>query len=241
MKCVIIDYRANQEIIKNLNNLGYKTILSHNCKQVDTSLSGHPDMQICKLPDNTYVCIPEAFEYYKTALSGFNINLVCGYTDLNSNYPMDIAYNVAWIGDYAIHNFDYTDIIVKNKLISSGVDCISVSQGYSKCNICCVSNNAVITSDNGIYKKLKDVKDIDVLLISKGNIDIFGWSEGFIGGASGRLNNNTLAFCGNLSEHPDFFEITGFCSRYNVNCISLSKQRLMDLGTIISLDDSLSV
>lgn len=240
MKSVIIDYRTDYEIIANLNSLGYKTILSYNCKQVCVPLSGHPDMQICKLPDSTYVCSPEAFEYYKSALSDYNINLICGSTQLRSNYPMDIAYNVAWIGDFAIHNFNYTDATVKNILLNSDVDCISVSQGYSKCNLCCVSNNAVITCDNGIYKELT-LRGIDALLISKGNIEIFGWSEGFIGGASGKLDNFTLAFCGNLNMHPDFFKITEFCLKYNVKCISLSEKRLMDLGTIISLNESLTV
>ena len=111
---------------------------------------------------------------------------------------------------------------------------IDVSQGYSKCNICIVSDNAAITSDCGVYNALNS-NGVDTLLIKERNIDIFGWDYGFIGGASGKIDVSTLVFCGDVLGHPDGDKIISFCDKYNVSCISLSKKRLFDLGSVIAV------
>lgn len=229
---VIVDYRASDEIIKNLEKLDLKIIFSTENKFVSPDLCGHPDMQICKCGENTFVCAPDCYDYYKKVLSEFNVNLIQGGTFLNCNYPEDIAYNVAWIGDSAVHNVAYTDKKILRFFESNNVSVINVSQGYSKCNICVVSDNAVITSDRGIYNILEK-NNVDVLLVCENGIDIFGWDRGFIGGASGKIADNLLVFCGDLSMHEDFERIIEFCGKYNVECVSLSKERLMDLGSVV--------
>ncbi len=235
MRAVILDYRADEAIVNKLQELGYKVIHSMENKDVSPALAGHPDLQICKCSSDVYFCCPSCYKYYKDVLADYGVEVIMGETSLSSNYPTDIAYNVAWIGNAAVHNLRYTDLCIKKYFAKSNIDMINVSQGYSKCNICVVSNDAVITSDRGIYKALV-AHGIDALLICEGHIDIFGWEQGFIGGASGRLDNNTLAFCGDISMHPDFEKIKMFCSKYNVDCISLSNKRLMDLGSVILVD-----
>lgn len=229
---VIVDYRASEEIIKNLEKLDLKIILSTVNKAVSPSLCAHPDMQICKCSENTFVCSPDCYDHYKKVLSEFNVNLIQGGTFLNCNYPQDIAYNVAWIGDSAVHNISYTDQKILDFFKTNNISVINVSQGYSKCNICVVSNNAVITSDRGVYNVLKR-NQVDVLLIGENGIDIFGWDRGFIGGASGKIGDNLLVFCGDFSMHEDCERIKTFCSKYNVECVSLSNERLMDFGSVI--------
>lgn len=232
MSSVIVDYRTDKKIVTALNILGYQVIPSTNNTNVSVALSGHPDMQICNCGNNTFVCAPECYNYYKNVLTDPNIHLICGKTVLGCNYPYDVAYNVAWIGDIAVCNKKHTDSVVVETLINSGIKIVDVSQGYSKCNICIVDNNAVITSDKGIYTALKDI-GMNALLIDKGHIDIFGWEYGFIGGTSGKICDEKLAFCGNLALHPDYERILNFCAGYDVECISLSDKRLMDSGSLI--------
>ena len=83
-----------------------------------------------------------------------------------------------------------------------------------------------------MYKVLVD-NNIDALLVDKGHIDICGWDYGFIGGASGMIANNKLAFCGDLSMHPDYEKIVNFSLFHDAECISLSNRRLMDFGSLI--------
>ncbi len=233
-KAVIADYRADNQIVLNLKKLGYDVISSMNNPSVSVHLSGHPDLQICKCSAKTYICAPECYDYYKAVLDKYNIELIMGKTRLSGNYPGDIAYNVARVGNSAIHNFRYTDSAITDFCKHNSINMINVSQGYSKCNICVVSDSAVITSDMGISAEL--IKHgLEALVISETGIDIFGWEHGFIGGASGRLDSDTIGFCGDLFSHGDGGKIEEFCLKHNVKCISLSDMRLMDLGSLISI------
>ncbi len=234
MNAIILDYRADSEIVFNLNKLGIDIIPSFQSLLVSEELSGHPDLQICKVDEGVFVCSAESYDYYKKALKKHKIHLICGDSVLDRNYPHDIAYNVARVGDIAIHNTTYTDLKIKKEFARLNIKVIHVNQGYSKCNVCVVSNNAIITSDAGIQSALEPT-GIDILLIRQGYIDIFGWDHGFIGGATGKLDDSTLVFCGDISTHPDYENIVAFCRKHDVRCVSLSQKRLMDLGSVISV------
>lgn len=233
MRGVIIDYRSDEKICARLKSLGFDVIKSAENKCVSPYLSGHPDMQICKCTDDTFVCAPNCYEYYKFALAPYDVNILCGNTELECNYPMDIAYNVACVGNIAIHNFKYTDSVLNDYFLNIGAQRINVKQGYSKCNVCVVGKSGVITSDIGIYKQLL-AAEIDVLLIDDGYISIFGWNSGFIGGASGMLNDEILAFCGDIRRHPNYPQIEKFCSEHGVTVISLFDGELTDYGSLVS-------
>jgi dihydroorotate dehydrogenase len=86
------------------------------------------------------------------ALKAYGFRLIEGKTVLSDSYPGNIAYNAARVGNYAIHNFRYTDPLLKDMLEKTGVEFINVKQGYSKCSICIVDQNRIITSDKGIEK-----------------------------------------------------------------------------------------
>ena len=68
---------------------------------------------------------------------------------------------------------------------------INVSQGYSKCSLCIVNENSVITEDDGIAEVLKR-HNMDVLKISAGDVLLSGLDYGFLGGLL------TLALIGTL-------------------------------------------
>ena len=113
---------------------------------------------------------------------------------------------------------------------------INVNQGYSKCSICIVDENSIITSDNGIYNEC--IKhNIDCLLIRQGYIDLFNMDYGFIGGCSGLLCNDELSFYGDIKKHPDYKKILHFVKSKNKKIISLSDENLLDLGSIIPLKE----
>ena len=113
MNGIIADYRIDNKIVYTLEKMGYKVIPSMNNTNVSSALSGHPDMQICKCDSDIFVCAPECYEYYKTVLNEYNTKLLCGKTSLKCNYPDDIAYNVARVGDIAICNERHTDTVIK--------------------------------------------------------------------------------------------------------------------------------
>ena len=230
-KAVIIDRTAPFGAIKKLNDLSILTVLSTKVDKIITDLSTHPDMQIFQIQPNTFVCEPTVYDYYVRNLSLYGVKVLKGATSLTSKYPEDIAYNAVRIGDFIIHRADKTDDVIKREFLDR---IVNVRQGYTKCSICKVSENAVITSDEGIAAVLKN-NGVDVLLISHGGIKLSGFDYGFIGGCSGLIASDVLAFCGDITRHCDYGRISAFLYKHNVSALSLSDGELTDVGSIIGI------
>ena len=185
--------------------------------------------------------IPKNME---TNLNNMGVSIIkstcCSNTYEAIKYHPDISVcklndnNIVILKNFAIHNFKYTDKVILNYLEKNNIKKINVSQGYCKCSICIVDDNSLITSDEGIYKEVIKY-GIDCLLIEKGHIDLFELNYGFIGGCSFLISNNELAFLGNIKNHPDYDKILDFIESKNKKLVSLSDDKLLDLGSVIPL------
>ena len=115
-----------------------------------------------------------------------------------------------------------------------GLELIPVKQGYAKCSLCIVSENAVITADEGLAYTLCRA-GLDVLKIIPGCIRLPGYGYGFIGGCCGKLDAATMAFAGDPLTHPDGKKILSFMERHGVKPRNLLGQgeKLIDIGSIL--------
>jgi hypothetical protein len=110
---------------------------------------------------------------------------------------------------------------------------INVNQGYTKCSICVVNENAIITDDESIFAAAGNFFN-DTLFVSKGSIRLNGYDYGFIGGASAVYKDNVFFF-GDLKMHSQGNEISEFCKLNGFFPISLGKEKLCDVGEAIIL------
>src|SRR5690606_21807117 len=120
-------------------------------------------------------------------------------------------------------------------LKKENLEFVDVKQGYSKCSMAVIDERAIITADYPIYKELSK-RGIDVLLIQPGHIVLEGYSYGFIGGATGNLSKDVIMISGSMKEHPDKLKIENFIKRYNKEIYWLSHEKIIDIGTIITLN-----
>ena len=231
---VIIDGRIFPSAAARLKKLNINIIPTIACKEVAEPISYHPDIVIHPINHNTLIVAPNVFDYYEDKLHGLGIKIIKGDTELGKEYPMDIAYNVGRIGNFAIHNFEYTDEKLKYYLKKEKLEFINIKQGYTKCSMAIVDNNSIITADYPIYKELK-ILGIDVLLIRPGYIELPSYPYGFIGGATGNLSNDDFVFSGHLDDHPDKVKIINFIKKHNKKIFWLSDEKVIDIGTIITL------
>lgn len=229
---VIISPYTKPAVIKALNAMGISCIKGSVCGNIMRAVMGHPDMSISHIGEDAFVCEPSSHSYYTKLLK--NVHVYKGQASLTVNYPNDIAYNIARVGDIAFHNIKYTDSVLKQLLLKEGVKLVHINQGYSKCSICVVNERAIITSDEAIARVAMQ-NDIDTLVICKGHIDLEGHDYGFIGGASGKLAKDLLAFAGNIGLHPDYYKIKEFCTRHKVELLSLTQDTPEDIGSIIPI------
>ncbi|MBC5996721.1 hypothetical protein EAI30_06415 [Romboutsia ilealis] len=234
LSLAIVDKRITIDMENKLRNYNINIIKTPYCDGTYNAIKYHPDISVCKLNDNNIVVAPNVYSYYNDILSNYNFNVIKGNSTISNKYPNNIQYNVAILGNYAIHNFKYTDNIILEYLDRFNIKKINVKQGYSKCSICIVDENSLITSDEGIHKEVIKY-GIDSLLIEKGYIDLFDLDYGFIGGCSGLISKDTLSFFGDIKKHPDYNKILEFVNKKNKKIVSLSNENLLDLGSLIPL------
>lgn len=230
----IVDKRIDQEMEDNLKRLGLEVIKTIKCEEVHESISYHPDIVIHPVNHNTLVIAPNVFDYYKDNLKNKGMNLIKGEKKLNCKYPNDIAYNVGRLSNLAIHNFEYTDEVLKYYLKQENLEFINVKQGYTKCSLSVVKDNVGITSDIPIYKELTEL-GCKILLIEPGNIFLESQNYGFIGGVNGNLSNYESVISGSLKDHPNEKDILDFFKKNKVKLNFLSDKKAVDIGTIITL------
>ena len=214
-------------IIHSLNSIGVNTILAEKCIFLTEAECHHADMQCVHLGNNEIFVLNEC-KKLKRQLEDLKFNVNTTQRSAKRDYPHNVPLNVCILGDTMICNPDAVD----KALLKKYSKIIPVKQGYCRCSIAVVSQNALITSDEGIYRALKN-SDIDCLKISVGNIELPGFDYGFIGGCCGKLSKDILAFSGKLESHPNSDNIKTFLRNYNVYSENLNNEKLIDIGGIL--------
>ncbi len=148
------------------------------------------------------------------------------------NYPYDVALNAVMVGRNLICNKKYTDKTILEYADTHKISIINVKQGYSKCSVVPVSYNAIITDDRGIANSTRDA-GIDTLYLDKRFVTCDGFDYGFIGGASGMIDKNVLAFTGFFSDTDTRTKVETFLSKYGVKAEYLTDKPMFDVGSII--------
>lgn len=217
------------EIVEALNNEGIKAV-SFRSKILPDETQNHADMLLCHIGDDRIFAAPEIDTSFLKKL-GFTVYSSDG---IASTYPDDVKLNAAVGKGFYIYNPKTIDNYLNDELILTGFIGIPVHQGYSKCSVCLLTENAVITEDPSIFKALQKT-GIDVLLISQGDIYLSEKHSGFFGGSTGKINKDTLAITGELKYHKDADSIKNFCSKHGVKIKELKKGRIIDIGSILPL------
>lgn len=232
---VLMDGRIGEKIEKSLTEAGILVLKTAAHTGIYEAVCFHPDMLLHHLGCNDMVYAPGTDGVLLDALAKLGFRLIPGLSRLSSKYPFNIAYNVARVGNLAFHNEKFTDPVLKMELDKRGVEFVDVKQGYSKCSISVVSQNAIITSDCGIERAAVK-KGLDVLLLPpEEGIRLPGLDYGFIGGSTGMLDKRLWAITGDAQNLKSFYKIHDFLTAKEVKIISLSDEYIVDVGSIIPL------
>lgn len=233
---VLVDRRTPERIVKKIEQMGITCFKGAILEEMHSATAGHVDMQLVHVGGNTFVCDPRVLSYYESIWQGKNARLLSGNRLARRNYPEDVAYNIVSVGTYAFHLQRATDEIAQRELSRRGVLWENVRQGYSKCSVCVVSRKALITGDKGIARKAAAL-GLDVLCIDTQEIRLPGMNVGFIGGASGKLKRDLLAFTGDIKRMRCGQAIEAFCNAHGVQTICLDSGEVLDVGSIIPITE----
>ena len=238
MGFVFCSYRITGEIEKNLRGLGVIPVKLRGLGGFGGfhPIGYHPDMFCFDLGENRWLFYEGAYRENREAIDRLGLEVVTAKDQDVCIYPHDIGLNAAKVGDKIICNARHTDETILIYAKKAGKNIIDTKQGYAKCSVCVVDNNSLVTSDVSIYKKATEHK-IEALLVEKGHIGLDGYGYGFIGGCSGIIGKNTLAFTGDISLHPNYGDIQSFCWGRGVEVVSLSGDKLYDYGSIFRIGE----
>ena len=216
MKNLIIDERIRKIEYEYLSKY-FNVIKLPLSEEVYEEISGHSDIFYCKI-DDKIICAPSAKIIEK--------EFIKGNSKVENKYPKDIYYNACQIGKNIIGS-KYTDKTIKPTII--------VNQGYTKCSIAVTGDNSCITSDKGIYQKLKE-NNIDVELIEEEKINLLDKNgnktkmNGFIGGATFVFDNKFVLF-GDIEKLKSKEKIREHLKKYNLELVHFKGLEINDYGS----------
>ncbi|KGM97298.1 hypothetical protein Z968_04110 [Clostridium novyi A str. 4552] len=231
MKTLIVDYRISEEEKNSLLNLGYKIIACPPSNNLYYAICGHPDILMHIIDKKNIVVHKDMPTSFIKQLKNLDINVLLSSNSLDSKYPKDIILNALNLQNYFVHYLKNTDEVLLNEMKKEKKKLINTKQGYTKCSTAIVNDNAIMTSDTAIAKALKD-ENIDVLLLPPGDIELPGLDYGFIGGTCGLIEDNVLAFYGDLENYLYGKEVLKFLKKHKVEPVFLRKGNLIDRGSI---------
>lgn len=218
-----------------LNSLGIKTIEIKNNFNLSESVSSHADIRMLHIQNKCLYVYFDEKNLFKN-LQFFTVESI-NYK-MSKKYPDDVRLNCAIIGNKIICNKRTIAKEILEFAESNNFIIINTKQGYSRCSICIINENAIITDDDSIYKAAQNFFD-DTLLISKGSIGLKGANYGFIGGCTGKIGKNKIAFNGRIESHSDHNKIIDFLNKYNMYAVELTNRKLEDIGGILPLTEAI--
>ena len=239
MEYILIDKRMRNVEKNMLKYLGYKLVPIETSNNVYAEISSHVDIFTTKIGD-TLIVEKSKYDDLVFMLKDTEYNIISGKENVEMKYPNDIKYNVCIIGNYAVHNFKYTDKVVLKELKENGYELINVEQGYTNCSVAVIDESSVITTDRKIAEKLI-ANNISVLLLDytpdiklKDEYGNYSNMNGFIGGAIGRVDNNIIVF-GDLNKIDRENKIRYFIKIRNLKLIDFKDLDVIDYGGIVEV------
>lgn len=233
-KSLIIGERYRSILEAPLAELGYGVLWLPDNPSVSRALSGHADLSVFLSPfegeKTAYIAQYLRGTYFseELALSGYDVRVI---PEIQSPvYPGDVHLNIRAAGGSVLLNSRTVSRDLYGYLsCRDDIRLIDVHQGYAACCTLCCGEDAIITSDPGIYRAVSEA-GFDVLKISPGHILLPGYDYGFIGGCAFMPCAGVMAFTGSLDTHPDRISILDFLSRHSVAPVFLTEHEIFDIG-----------
>lgn len=231
--CVVGDVESNT--LEFLKSLQVVPLILKKSNKLDNEVAFHADMLFSYLGAGNALISPNQ-ELFKNSLIGLGLRVEEAEFEPFKPYPNDILLNATLLGDYLICNEKHTSKKLLNFANENNMNIINSKQGYAKCSICVVNENAIITEDDGIASLLKN-SQIDVLKVQPNQVNLSNKHFGFLGGASGKLSKGEILFNGNLKQHIDYNNIISFLNNYKINALFDESYNLTDIGGFLPVTE----
>ncbi len=231
---VAIGEKYFSRLKQGFDTLGIEIVTIPSVSSLPKEVSSHADLSICPMKENTVMVQKNLSNETLKVLRDKGFVIMLSNNALHKKYPQDTILNCVFFQNKLFCALKHTDEALISFARKEKLEIVNIKQGYVKCSIAFVSENAIITSDLGIGAAFSKL-GCDVLLIQPGFFSLEGYSYGFIGGCCGLIDKNVLAFSGTLKGHPDEKNIDNFLKKHSIEAYYLTDEKAFDIGSIIPL------
>lgn len=221
------------DVVATLVGQGIEAVKIAPTSNLPWPVASHADLQLLHLGQNRVLLSQEASNIVPILQQhGFITELLS--KPLGECYPNDISLNFLLLKNRCLGLCSNIPLQLLNFCNYTGLQQIPVKQGYARCSVAVVAQNAVMTADRPLAG-LFTAAGLDVLMLAPGGIRLDGYDTGFIGGCCGLIDKHRLAFTGNLKEYRSGNEVLAFLQKYHVTPVYLTAGELRDIGGILPL------
>ena len=211
---------------------GIEVLALKEYRRLDTPVSSHADMLICKI-ENTVFCYEDYYlenrEIFDLAES-FGYRIIKCAPPVSNKYPYDIGLNALIIGKRVFGRVDCLCAELKKIAIERGYTLINVKQGYTACSTLALDEGHIVTGDISI-KNAAEKEGISVTFIEEKSIKLNGYGYGFIGGATAVAGNKIYAF-GEAENLSSYEKIKACADALDMELISIMSGDVVDFGGV---------
>ena len=232
---ILISEKAPDRVVRALGRFGEVRLLPA-YERLPAPVMTHCDMLMCRCRGMLFVWY-EYLAQHGELFEGIPDTVVPVKSKPSYAYPGDVGLDLLTLKyDSVCLGHERSADEVRSAIERNGGRFIPVRQGYTRCSVLKVTENAVITADESIARETAR-KSIDTRVISPGGIALEGYDYGFIGGASGVIGESVLFF-GELDAHRDGRQISEFIHRHGLSPVSLCSGVMTDLGGMYYYEES---
>ena len=225
---IIADGRMPEEAKKNLKKLGDVFFLNPT-ETTYKSISAHPDIFFFQTKDGL-IYAPNAPKRIIKELKKRKIKLTEGKKEVGKKYPETVPYNAVGIGDTLIHNIKHTDPTI----LSLYENHIHVNQGYTRCNLVALNENAFITSDEAISCQLSAISSVNRQQTTDNSQRCLSLSKAELGASTSSATEELMAHGSQLTAlyiDPKQIKLEGHNHGFFPGCCGIWKNNLIVCGS----------
>ena len=233
-KIAVVDTRLPDAMYRRLMMHGWHVVALPPSPRLGSAVASHPDMLIASVGGE----LVTSADYCETAACAIseiydNLRVKIHFTsDVHGEkYPSDVIFNSLIIKDKIFARLDTLSPYLIELSRKKELTPVNMNQGYPACTVLKLSDEAVITADEGAARVLRE-NGIRVYMIENGGIRLSPYEYGFIGGAAGRWQD-TVYFMGDARTHPSWDRINEAISAEGLRVVMLGEGPLLDLGGIL--------
>ncbi|MBC5579963.1 hypothetical protein H8S23_00410 [Anaerofilum sp. BX8] len=224
--CLCVVSGSNKQVIRALEQRGLTCYITRPSRALSAPVASHADMLAFSPRAGKLLLAADQRELH-TRLQKSGVETV-RFDGLKPGYPFETALNAAVVGKTLIGG--ETALSALKSFETNKLEALQVRQGYARCSIVPVTENALMTADKGIAAAARGA-GLEVLeLQPEPGIQLRGYQYGFLGGCCGKLSASQLAFCGDFTALSQHEVIRKFLSRFDVEPVSLISGPMQDIG-----------